>query len=319
MSDPTAGISIDFGRFVQGREADFAAHVVGGVPDYAFSLDWSIRRKLDMVAPLRKLAEAMTAGTVPVQRALFEANGVAVGPTQFPQVHDMGVRCAERLGIGVPQLFVIQEPRINAFTYATGTVDQIVVLTSGLIDAADPAELLTVIGHECGHIHNRHVVYNTLWEVLTNDIARGLLSSVLRRLARASVVGLLVEAAFSAAVSALFYRWHRCAELTCDRAGLICSGDVAAARRLPGKLSLGQVGDLEGFNADAYAKQLRSFSKSTLKLTELFLTHPLGPVRTQAIDAFLDCDVLHSWRPELRTPTQRTREEVDDQVGKLFL
>jgi Zn-dependent protease with chaperone function len=317
--DPTLGIPLDFPGYATARAADFAEHVIDGVPDYAFSLDWKIRRNLDRLTPLRKLAEALTAGTVPVQRALFESKAVAVSPTQLPRVHAMGVQCAETLGIGVPQLFVMQNPLMNAFTFATGEVDQIVVLTSGLVEAIDDAELLTVIGHECGHIHNRHVVYNTLWEVLTNDLARGLLRTVLARLTRSSLVLALIDLAFRGATSMLFMRWHRCAEITCDRAGLLCSGDPDAARRLPGKLAMGHVGNLEGFSADAYADQMKTWRKSSLKWAELAHSHPLGPIRTRSVDAFLDCEVLHRWRPELQTPTARSKAEVDAEIEGIFL
>ena len=317
--DPTLSVPIDFGDFVRQREQSFATRVEGGVPDYAFSWDWTIRRQLDAIGPLRWLAEAMCAGTVPVQRAMQEANAVAVGPDQFPQVHAMGVRCAETLGIGIPQLFIMQEPRVNAFTFATGEVDQIVVLTSGLLETCDSTELLTVIGHECGHIHNRHVVYNTLWEVLTNDLARGLLTQVLAKLGRSSLVISLIDMVFTVAVKGIFMRWHRCAEITCDRAGLICAGDVEASKRLHGKLAMGHIGQMEGFNSEAYKHQLKTFSKSAMKIMELFLSHPLGPVRAQAIEAFLDCETLHGWRPELRTAPARPRAEVDDEIAKLFL
>lgn len=317
--DPTQGISLDFPTWSAAREADFATHMRDGVPDYAFSLDWTIRRRLDKIVPLRKLAEAITAGTVPVQRALFESKAVAVGPGQFPQIHEMGVRCAETLNIGIPQIFVVQNPVMNAFTFATGEVDQIIVMTSGLVEAVNEAELLAVIGHECGHIHNRHVIYNMVWEMLTNEVARGILLELLNKLTRSSLVLYLVELVFKGAAGLLFMRWHRCAEITCDRAGLICGGSPEASRVLPGKLAMGHIGDVEGFSADAYAQQMKTWRKSALRFMELANTHPLGPIRVQAIDSFLDCDVLHSWRPELKTLEARSIEAVDEEIEGVFL
>lgn len=318
--DPTARLRLDFPAFVERRERLLSAHHSGGVPDYAFSLDHEIRRRLDRVVPLRMLAEALTAGTVPVQRALYQVKGVVVGPKQLPAVHAMGVRCAEKLGIGVPQLFIANDARPNAFTFATSHVDQMVVLTSGLIQALDEEELLNVIGHECGHIHNRHVIYNTVWELLTNGLARTLLHTALAAMGPAGWLISLIDAVFSAGSWYVFGKWHRCAEITCDRAGLICSGDVAAAKRVMGRIHMGDLGGMEGFSADAYRDQASGYQKSWLRFTELTMTHPPGPKRTQAIEGFGRCEVLGRWRPELAlTEPVISREALDRQIEDLLL
>ena len=298
------------------RQRRQAAHLVGGIPDYAFSWDLRIRRQLEMVSPLRMLAQAVSAGVVPIQRALKESDAVAVGPNQLPRIHAMGVQCAERLGIGVPQIFIYQDPMMNAFTFATNDVDQLVVVTSGLAQALTDDELHFVIGHECGHIHNRHVVYNTLWEILTNRIALQLLSKVLSAL---GPLGTLVNLGLTATSALVFGRWHRCAEITCDRAGLICTPDPSAGERVNAKLHMGGVTQLEGFSAEEYEKQTRTYGKSWLRLKELFETHPPGPRRTQAIRLYQSTDVFASWRPELRPERTVPQAEVDAQVEKLFL
>jgi Zn-dependent protease with chaperone function len=313
--NPTDRIDLDFHTWLNRRERRLASHHQGGVPDYAFSLDWSLRQRLDSITPLRLLAEALNSGTVPVQRAMNQMSGVVVGPEQFPQVHAMGVACAERLGIGVPQLFVTQDPSPNAFTFATGHVDQIIVLTSGLLQTLNKAELFTVIGHECGHIHNRHVVYNTLWELLTNVVARKLLIAALSMMGPAGWLMSLVDALFQLGTTYVFGRWHRCAEITCDRAGLICAGDYAASLSLMGRIHMGAVGQIEGFNPDAYKRQTSNWEASLLRFQELFMSHPPGPKRTAAIESFASCEVLKAWRPEfvLRGPPL-TRNALDREI-----
>jgi Zn-dependent protease with chaperone function len=298
--DPTARLSTDFPAWVAAREQRQSVHMPGGVPDYAFSLDQSIKRQLEALGPLRALAQAINAGTVPIQRALHEVQGVAVGPKQLPAVHAMGVACAEKLGIGLPQIFIVQNPALNAFTFATGEVDQLIVLTSGLVQALDPIELQYVIGHECGHIHNKHVVYNTLWEILTNKVAFQLLKGAVAWLGPAAWAAQLVALAFTVSTLYIFGRWHRCAEITCDRAGLICTGDLQGAMRVNGKLHMGGLGNLQGFDADEYRRQAQSYNKSWLRAMELLQTHPPGPKRTEAIERFSHTDTYASWRPERR-------------------
>lgn len=318
--DPTARIPLDFERWVAGRERKQASHLVDGVPDYAFSLDLTIRRQLEAMGPLRAVASALNAGTVPIQRALHEVRGVAVSPRQLPQVHAMGVSCAERLGIGVPQIFIVQDPTLNGFTFATNDVDQLIVLTSGLVGALDPVELEFVIGHECGHIHNRHVVYNTLWELLTNVLARRILLGALATLGPAAWVAQLIAVAFTVSTTYVFGRWHRCAEITCDRAGLICCGDVDAAQRVNGRLHMGGLGHLDGFSNEEYRKQTQTYSKSWLRLMELLQSHPPGPKRAEALARYASSDVLAAWRPELRGAGPLVpQSEIDAEIEKLIL
>lgn len=315
--DPTLQVSCDFPAWVGRRQRRQSAHMVRGVPDYAFSLDLTIRRKLEALAPLRMLAQSINAGTVPIQRALQEVNGVAVGPNQLPRIHAMGLACAERLGIGVPQIFIVQDPIANAFTFATNDVDQLIVLTSGLVNIMDDEELQFVIGHECGHIHNRHVVYNTLWEILTNAVAQRLLAASLGFL---GPIGALITLVFTVSTRLVFGRWHRCAEFTCDRAGLICTPNPAAAERVNAKLHMGGIGMIDGFNPEEYERQTRTYSKSWLRLKELFESHPPGPRRAEAIRRYQETDVFATWRPELRRDTPPVPQAtVDAEIEKIFL
>ena len=75
---------------------------------------------------------------------------------------------------------------------------------SALVDHYSDEELLTVIGHECGHIHNSHVVYLTALHYLTH------MAGAVRRVDRCSRRRVALLA------------WSRRAEITCDRAGMLC-------------------------------------------------------------------------------------------------
>ena len=49
---------------------------------------------------------------------------------------------------------------MNAYTY--GETSTFIALSSGLIEHLDREELKSVIGHECGHILCKHVLYKTI-------------------------------------------------------------------------------------------------------------------------------------------------------------
>jgi Zn-dependent protease with chaperone function len=318
--NPTRAVDLDFDGWLQARDRKLDAHVVDGIPDYAFHLDWQIRRRLEAVPALRLLVQALLAGQSALRRVILEQDGVAVGPKQLPQIHAMGMDCAERLGIPVPQIYVVGDHSVNAYTFALGESDPIIVVHAGLLHAMELDEVRAVIGHECGHIHNRHAVYNVLWELLTNQALFPALIKTLNWLGPPGwVAGLLLQA-LSGGVKLLFQRWHRCAEITCDRAGMICA-PIDAAIRVDGKLALGHVGEVEGFDVDVFAEQMKIRDRSWIAwLRELGRSHPPPALRARAAKLFRDADVLRTWRPELLAEGPgRPKTLIDAEIAKFIL
>ncbi len=109
-------------------------------------------------------------------------------------------------------------------------------------------------------------------------------------------------------------RWSRCAEVTCDRAGLICCGDVQAAQSALVKLVTGGAERLQNINIQEYLKQIDQIQSMPLRFLELGETHPLIPKRIKALRVFAHCSVLHSWRPELSSATPARSIEETDQL-----
>src|SRR5262249_4526443 len=137
--------------------------------------------------------------------------------------------------IGMPQVFVVSDPRLNAGTLGTNE-DSFIAVHSALVDQYTDDELLTVIGHECGHIHNSHVAYLTALHYLTY------------------MAGMFLPWVLQPALVAL-RTWSRRAEITCDRAGMLCSKDLRMAERAITKLAVGSRKLYEEFNLDAFLEQ----------------------------------------------------------------
>ncbi|MEQ1567429.1 MAG: M48 family metallopeptidase [Myxococcota bacterium] len=320
-NNPTRGVSLDFDGWLADRDRRIELHTVDGIPDYAFDLDWKIRRRLDAVPALRVFVQALLAGQSALRRAILEQDGVAVGPRQLPKYHAMAMACAERLGIPVPQVYIVNDHHTNAYTLALGESDPIVVLHSGLLTAMEDDEVKAVMGHECGHIHNQHSVYNVLWEMLANKALFQVVTKTLSWLGPPGWIAALLLQALSGGVKLLFQRWHRCAEITCDRAGLICADDMESAIRVDGKLALGHVGHVDGFDIDVFAEQMKIREQSWIAwLRELGRSHPPPALRAKAATLFLESDVLRTWRPELLAQGPgRPKAEIDAEVAKFIL
>src|SRR5947209_15697728 len=115
---------------------------------------------------LKKLLEVTGESAI---RVIFTASAVKVTPKQCPDLYaKLQVACTT-LGVDMPELFVQQNPIVNAFT--GGVKNPVIVLHSQLIERLNDEEVLAVIAHEVGHIHAEHVLYITaahLLEALAN-------------------------------------------------------------------------------------------------------------------------------------------------------
>src|SRR5699024_10548129 len=78
-------------------------------PDYACSSDDEYRKRLDAIPHSYSVAKKIC-GTY-ASRTLQEVNmaGMLVGPEQYPEVYQMGCDCARILGIGIPNIYIVND------------------------------------------------------------------------------------------------------------------------------------------------------------------------------------------------------------------
>lgn len=306
---PIHSMEHSFRSYVKRRKAAESRRMSGnGLPDYAFSADYEYRKKLDAIPHFYSLAKKIC-GTY-ASRTLQETNlrGMLVGPEQYPDVYQMGCDCARLLGIGIPNIYIVNDQTLNAYTIGTDDIEPLIVIHSGLYERVTPGELRCVIGHECGHIHNQHGIYNMLKQIMVaaGTTAAGMLSAQLMNL-------MTMGAEF------LLNAWSRAAEVTCDRAGMICSERVEDAYNVNAKLLYGAaIGDKGTVNLEALKKQLEMQMGTLVRLDELMTDHPTSVRRIMAEMEFTQCEVFYRWRPELREAgqTTRTREETDERCRR---
>ncbi len=326
--NPTDSIELNFGRYVAEQDESFSARSTNGIPSYAFALDAQLRQKIAKVRPVRDLARALSAMFAPLVKQQSFFNGVAVGPGQYPDIHRMGEECARRLGIATPQIFIIESMDINAFAIATDDIEPVVILNSRLVEVMKPNEVKFIIGHECGHIHNLHRVYNIAGELIANSATRVVLDQTVKAGIAASVITVanytlvvqLLSGVVSQGLRLFFQNWSRCAEITCDRAGLICCGDLRDAQYALARLKIGGLDKLEGFSINEYVRQLGSVNQFE-RLHEITSSHPLLPRRIQALEIFADSEAHYEWRPDISPPEDRpiiSRTDADNRCSQLI-
>lgn len=216
---------------------------------------------------------------------------VKVGPNQFPRVYELTKKCSDTLGIAVPTVYIRNNPTINAGTYGTND-DSFILIHSALIDHFSDEELLCVIGHECGHIHNSHVVYLTAMHFL-----RSMATTVVRWAMAPALVAL--------------NSWSRRAEVTCDRAGLLCSRDLDVSTRALAKLALGSSKLYEQLNLEAFLDQYDEGQDGIGRYTEVTASHPWLPKRVKALRVFADSEL---YRTHIGDKGGITMDDVDTKV-----
>jgi heat shock protein HtpX len=79
-------------------------------------------------------------------------------------------RLARRAGIVAPRLYLINDPFPRALSAGRGATTSAVVLSSGLVASASPAELEGVLAHEVAHVARRDVTVQTAAVLLASTL-----------------------------------------------------------------------------------------------------------------------------------------------------
>lgn len=249
------------------------------------STDGSVARILDSVPVLPQLVEWLQKNwSKPLERAKHLGNGVRAGPNQLPHLYAIVQTQAAALGIQCPELFVAQQPELNAFTFGTND-DACIVVHSALIDLLDEHELEFILGHEMGHIKARHVTYSSALE-MSSSVALGLLSVPLDL--------------FRSPIDA----WKRATEETADRIGVVVSHEPLAAVRALGLLAVGSRKLLKQMDLMSYLEQHNDLEDFYGKLSLYFggNDHPHLVTRVMNILHFVRRQEFLSARNALRLP-----------------
>ncbi len=206
------------------------------------------------------------------------ASNLRVTPTMYGRLHRSLVWACKILDVPEPELYVTQDPVANAFTF--GHTKPFITVTSGLVELLTDEELFFVIGHEVGHIKAGHVLYGMMARSIA--VVVNMLGQM--TLGLGSLLG-------SGLVLAL-YEWYRCAELTADRAALLCVQDLAPAQDVFMKLAGGGGRLAAELDRDEFQRQIRAYQdvdRSQLDraykiLLTIGRTHPFAMQRAHELD-----------------------------------
>lgn len=253
--------------------------------DYASPADQAAIRALEKVPLLPKAVKVFNEHGL--DRWLYVYNmgrSVRCGPRQMPSLYKMLREACEVLDVAEPELYVGYHPFVNAF--AGGVERPYIVLRSSMIDALTDDELLYVIGHELGHIKSNHVLY-----FMVGTLVKPLLELIGRR-----TLGIGDAASFGLLMA--LYEWQRWAEVTADRAGLLCVQDLNTVLSAQMKLCAGPNRFSDEFSLEAFKDQARTYQNVETKdavgkmlwfiLANWQTSHPMWIHRAQQIEKWYE-------------------------------
>lgn len=98
-------------------------------------------------------------------------NAHEVDRSSAPQFHQIVEQLAQRAGLPMPRVYVIEDDQPNAFATGRNPANAAIAVTSGIQRALPPEELEGVLAHEMAHIANRDILIASVAAMVAGAIS----------------------------------------------------------------------------------------------------------------------------------------------------
>jgi uncharacterized tellurite resistance protein B-like protein len=235
----------------------------------------------------QEVAQVDTGSRQALLRSRLLGHAVRVSPRLIPAVHAAFESLRQRTGItGEIEAYVVPEPGINAFV-TRGSSRIFVVLNGDTINALTAEELLFVIGHELGHAAFGH-----------HDVVERLVFDRLDPRRRMQLLAL-----------------SRAQEISADRVGLLCCGNLEVATRALFRTASGITTAQLAMDPAEFDRQWDQYVNELVAVgtddTHGQLTHPVAHLRIKALRVFTEAVLAAG-------PDAADQARVDGEVDRLL-
>ena len=222
-------------------------------------------------------------------------NAQEVDASSAPQFHAMVADLAQRAGLPMPRVYLIEEDAPNAFATGRNPEHAAVAATTGILRSLSERELRGVMAHELAHVKHRDILISTISATMAGAI------SMLANFAmffghrdengRSAnpIVGLLVALLAPLAAGLIQMAISRAREFEADRGGAEISGDPQALASALQKIHrAAQVIPLQA--AERHPETAQMMITNPLSgggLRGLFSTHPSTEERVERLLAMV--------------------------------
>jgi heat shock protein HtpX len=220
-------------------------------------------------------------------------NAVEVDERNAPELHSIVHQLADRAGLPMPKVYLIENPQPNAFATGRNPQNAAVAATTGLLQRLSREEVAAVMAHELAHVQNRDTLTMTITATMAGAI------SMLGNFAfffggnrnnnnPLGIIGVLV-AIIVAPLAAMMVQMaiSRTREYSADRRGAeICGNPLWLSSALSKIASA--AGRIRNDNAERNPATAHMFIINPLsgeRMDNLFSTHPNTENRIAALEA----------------------------------
>jgi len=221
-------------------------------------------------------------------------NAQQVDETSAPQFYAMVRELAQKAGLPMPKVYIINEAQPNAFATGRNPEHAAVAATTGIIQLLSARELRGVMAHELAHVQHRDILISTISATMAGAI------SALANFAMFfggrdeegrsvnPIVGILVAILAPLAASLIQMAISRAREFEADAGGAQISGDPNALADALGKIQMYAEGRIPMGPAEAHPETAQMMIMNPLSgggLRGLFSTHPATEERIARLRA----------------------------------
>ncbi len=102
----------------------------------------------------------------------LRANGAReLAPGEQPRLVSIVGLLADRAGIPMPRVYLVDRPEPNAFATGRDPEHAAIAVTTGLLEAMDERQLIGVLAHELSHVKNRDTLIGTIAATIGGTIS----------------------------------------------------------------------------------------------------------------------------------------------------
>lgn len=221
---------------------------------------------------------------------MYNAREVDAGSA--PQFYRMVQELAERAGLPMPRVYLIDEAAPNAFATGRNPQHAAVAATTGILRVLSERELRGVMAHELAHVRHRDILISTVSATMAGAI------SMLANFAmffggrdsegrsRNPIVGLLVMLLAPLAASLIQMAISRSREFEADRGGAEISGEPQALASALQKIHAYAAGGVPLMATERHPETAQMMIMNPLSgggLRGLFSTHPSTEERVERL------------------------------------
>ncbi|WP_018989250.1 zinc metalloprotease HtpX [Aromatoleum toluclasticum] len=208
-------------------------------------------------------------------------NARQVDETSSPYLYNMVRGLAQRAGLPMPKVYLIDEEQPNAFATGRNPDHAAVAATTGIVRMLSERELRGVMAHELAHVKNRDILISTISATVAGAISMlaqfGMFFGGNRDGERPNpVLGILVMILAPMAAMIIQMAISRTREFGADRGGAEISGDPEALASALAKIDAYARG-IPMHVAEAHPETAQMMIMNPLSgggLRGLFSTHP---------------------------------------------